>query len=162
MQVGETLLVLGALVIFSLAALYLNDLKFDNDVKAMENEFKTTAIGLAQSFVEESESLEFDEVVTDPDFTGQLPNSFTNVVSLGPEAGESYPHYDDVDDFNGYSSTINTPRASYNVNITVSYADSVNIIPGYSNKSFLKIMSVTVSSIFFSDSLKLDYLYSFR
>lgn len=162
MQLGETLLVLGALVIFSIAALYLNDIKFNNDQNIMESEFKTTAIGLAQKYIEEAQSVKFDEVVTGASIPSPLPDAFTNFASLGPEAGESYPQFDDVDDFNGYSAAINTPRASYHVDITVSYADSVNITPGYLSKSFLKIMIVTVSSIFFSDSLKLNYLYSFR
>jgi len=162
MHLGETLLVLGALVIFSLAALYLNDSKFDNDMTLMETEFRITAIGIAQSFLEEAQSLKFDEILNDTTFTVGLPDNFTDVASLGPEIGESYPNFDDVDDFNGYSANINTPRADYNVDIIVSYADSANINPGYLNKSFLKIMAVKVTSIFFSDSIKLDYLYSYR
>lgn len=162
MNLGETLLVLGALVIFSMAALYLNDSKFDNDMTLMETEFRTTAIGIAQSFVEEAQSLKFDEILDDTTYTAGLPDNFTNIASLGPDAGESYLNFDDVDDFNGYSANINTPRANYDADIIVSYADSVNINPGYLNKSFLKIMTVKITSIFFSDSIKVDYLYSYR
>lgn len=161
MQSVETFLVLGALVIFSMAALYLNDLKFDNDRRVMETEFKTTAIGIAQQYIEEAQSLKFDEAVTGS-IPSSLPDAFTNFASLGPEAGESYPQFDDVDDYNGYSAGVNTPRATYTVNIVVSYADSVTISPGYTLRSFLKIMTVKVSSIFFADTVKLDYLYSFR
>jgi len=160
MHLGETLLVLGALVIFSIATLYLNNSRLDNNTKLMEVELETTAIGLAQSFIEEAQSLQFDEVLTDPDFSGDLPDDFTDVSSLGLE-GETYPNFDDVDDFNGYSANINTPRADYNVSIVVSYVDSANLNPDYSNKSFLKFMSVNVSSVFFSDSIKLDYLHSY-
>jgi len=162
MNLGETLLVLGALVIFAMATLYLNDSKLDNNTKLMETEFRLTAVGIAQSFLEEAQALTFDEILNDTTFTVGLPDNFTDVASLGPETGESYPNFDDVDDFNDYSVNINTPRADYNVDIIVSYADSANINPGYINKSFLKIMTVTVSSIFFSDSLMLDYLYSYR
>ena len=162
MHLGETLLVLGALVIFSLAALYLNDSKFDNDMTLMETEFRITAVGIAQSFLEEAQSLKFDEILNDTTFTGGLPDNFTDVASLGTETGESYLNFDDVDDFNGYSTNINTPRADYDIDIIVSYADSVNINPGYLNKSFLKIMAVKVTSVFFGDSIKLDYLYSYR
>ena len=163
MHLGETLLVLGALVIFSMATLHLNDSKLENDIKIMETEFKTTAIGIAQSFIEEAQALEFDEVLHDTSFTGfvgTVPGGFTAPASLGPETGETF--FDDVDDFNGYSANINTPRADYNVNITVSYADSVTVTPGFANKSFLKVMVININSAFFSDSLKLDYVHSFR
>ena len=162
MNLGETLLVLGALMIFSLATLYLNGSKLDNDTELMETEFKTTAIGIAQSFLEEAQSLPFDEVVNDTTFSGSLPNGFTNVMSLGAEMGESYPAFDDVDDFNGYSANIITPRADYDVDINVSYADSATVSPDYANKSFLKVMTIKIESDFFTDSLKLDYLYCYH
>jgi len=161
MQLGETLLVLGALIIFSLATLYLNDTKFDNNNTMMQTEFKITAIGIGQSFIEEAMNLQFDEVLTDTSFGGSVPSGFTDVASLGAESGESYPNFDDIDDFNGFSTNINTNRADYNVDIVVSYADSATLSSGYSSKSLLKIMTVTVKSDFFTDSLMLDYLYSY-
>ena len=162
MNLGETLLVLGALVIFSLVTLYLNDTKFDNERILMETEFKITAMSLAQSFFEEAQYLQFDEVATDTTYIGQQTSLFTDAGDLGAEAGESYPGFDDIDDFNGFSTNINTPRANYNVSITVSYTDTVNFNPGYLNESFLKIMSIKVISDFYRDSVKCDYLFSYR
>ena len=161
MHLGETLLVLGALVIFSVATLYLNDSKFDNDMTLMESEFRITAIGIAQSFIEEAQVMQYDEVLIDEEYD-ELPDDFTDVASLGPEDGESYPNYDDVDDFNGFTENETTPRADYIVNIQVSYSDTLNCVPEYESESFFKIMSVTVKSDFFQDSLICDYLFSFH
>ena len=160
MNLGETLLVLGALVIFSITTLYLNDTKFDNNQKVMEAEFKTTAVGLAQSYIEEAQALAFDECIAIDTWTS-LPQDFTDPGSLGSEASESYSSFDDVDDFNDYSTTINTPRASYTVNVFVSYADSATLTPNDANNTFFKYMTVKVSSIFFSDSIKLNYMFSY-
>jgi len=160
MHLGETLLVLGALVIFSVSALYLNDAKFDNDMTLMETEFKITAVALAQSFLEEAQVMQYDEVLVNDSYN-VLPDDFTAIASLGAEAGESYPNFDDMDDFDGFAQNITTPRADYNVNIQVSYADTLNINPGFANPSFFKIMSVTVKSVFFQDSLICDYLFSY-
>lgn len=161
MHLGETLLVLGALVIFSVSALYLNDAKFDNGMTLMETEFRITAVGIAQSFIEEAQVMEYDEVLITSAYN-VLPDDFTAIASLGAEAGESYPNFNDIDDFNGFTQNITTPRADYNVNIQVSYADTLNLNPGYVNPSFFKIMSVTVKSDFFQDSLMCDYLFSFH
>lgn len=160
MNLGETLLVLGALVIFSLTTLYLNDSKLENNNQLMENEFRITALGISQSFIEEAQTLGFDEVLISGS-PSTLPDDFTSVGSLGSDAGEIYPAFDDVDDFNGFTQSINTPRADYNVSVEVSYADTVNCSPGFSNTSFFKIMRVKVSSIFFSDSISCNYLFSF-
>ena len=65
MNLGETLLVLGALVIFSVTTLYLNDVKYDTNNRLMETEFKTTAVGLAHSYIEEANALAFDDAVSD-------------------------------------------------------------------------------------------------
>jgi len=163
MNLGETMLVLGALVIFSLVTLYLNDAKLDNETRLYEVEFETTAIGIAQSYLEEAQSLSFDEVLTNPAFAGSIPADFTAIASLGADAGEtSSANFDDVDDFNNFSSTINTQRIDYNVSIFVSYADTTTITPGLGIPSLLKIMTVTVTSAYFADSLKFDYLYCYR
>ena len=98
MHLGETLLVLGALVIFSITTLYLNDTKFDNDRKLMENEFRITAVGIAQSFLEEAQTMQFDEAIINESME-DVPDDFTAVASLGPDGGESYPNFDDFDDF---------------------------------------------------------------
>ncbi|MFC1724740.1 hypothetical protein ACFL4T_03870, partial [candidate division KSB1 bacterium] len=127
MNLGESFLVLGALVIFSITTLYLNDVKFDNNNRLMEAEFKTTAIGLAHSYIEEAQALDFDEVVADSSGVS-FPNDFTAPGSLGPEGGETYPNFNDIDDFNGFITNITTPRADYDISINVSYADSATLI----------------------------------
>lgn len=161
MHLGETLLVLGALVIFSVSALYLNDAKFDNDMKLMETEFRITAVGIAQSFIEEAQVMEYDEVLINGVYN-VLPDDFTAAALLGSEDAEFYPNFDDVDDFNSFTQNITTPRADYSVTVQVSYADTLNLNPGFANPSFFKIMTVTVKSIFFQDSIFCDYLFSFH
>ncbi|MCP4726271.1 MAG: hypothetical protein GY863_14600 [bacterium] len=160
MHLGETLLVLGALVIFSITALYINDTKFDNDITMMETEFRITAVSIAQTYIEEAQTLSYDEVLISGSIS-DLPDDFTSYTSLGNEGGESYPNFDDVDDYNGYSQNVVTPRADYDVSIKVSYADTLNCTPDYSNESFFKILEIKVKSDFFQDSLSCSYLFSF-
>ena len=162
MQFGETLLVLGALVIFSLTTLFLNDAKLDNDLKIMETEFQITAMALSQTFVERAYSLSFDQVIADSSHTGNFPEDLTDPVNLGPDGAETYLSFNDIDDFHGYTTQLTTPRAVYDVTINVSYVDSLNIAGVDTGETFLKQMIVKTTSPFYSDTVQLQYLYGFR
>ncbi len=162
MNIGESLLVIGALVTFTLAALHLNGTKLDTGNKIMQSEFRTTAIGVAQQVIEHAQELKFDEVLTDTSFSGPYPGGFTNVNDLGPETGESAANPDDIDDLNGYSTSVITGRNDYSVNCSVSYADTADVSSGFGSKSLLKIMTVKVSSMFFEDTVQLQYVYRFQ
>ena len=160
MNLGETMLVLGALVIFTVSSVYLNESKLENTERIMVAEFKATALELAQSFIEEAGAKSFDEASTGGIPT-DLPAGFTAAGSLGPESGETYPLFDDVDDFNNWTRAIVTPRADYTVSARVSYADSISYSAGYAGKTFYKVMSVSVKSLYFNDSLMCQYLYGY-
>lgn len=161
MHLGETLLIIGSLVIFGAVSLFINGARLDSERIMMETEFQITAIGLAQSFIEEAKGLPFDEGVVDSLFTGRVPESFTAENDLGPESGEDYPLFDDVDDYNGLFRHIDTPRASYTVEVTVGYADSVTLAPQGVYRSLFKIMNVRVASAFFRDTVQCSYLFTF-
>ena len=162
MQLGESFLILGALVIFSLTTLMLNDFKLENNTRMMEIEFETTAIGIAQQYIEEAQALEFDEALVGGGFSGSVPADFTAPASLGAESGESYPGFDDVDDFHGYTDNISTTRADFTVSISIVYLDTATIASDLINRTTLKNLIVTIKSSYFSDSLMLDYVYAYR
>jgi len=162
MSQAETLLVLGALIIFSMAALMVNDVKFENERTMIESEFQITAIGLAQSYIQEAQRLSFDEVTVDSAFAGNIPIDFTSADNMGAETGEAYPGFDDLDDFNDFNQDITTPRADYTVDITVMYADTATLAPDLLAKSVLKLMTVRVSSIFFQDTITCRYMFGYH
>ncbi len=58
----------------------------------MEIEFETTAIGIAQKYIEEAQALEFDEVLVGGTFAGIVPTDFSTPGSLGPY-GEAYADF---------------------------------------------------------------------
>ena len=139
------LLGLGAVVMLSTLALTLNSIVLDGNRTMMESELYISGTSVAQSFVEHAAVLAFDASVGSHD-ASTFPGTFTSPWGLGPKAGESYPNFNDVDDFNGYSSTVHTTRADFNVSITVEYCDSSGNTS--TNRTFFKKMEVTVSSPF--------------
>ncbi|MBN2208195.1 MAG: hypothetical protein JW759_02705 [Candidatus Coatesbacteria bacterium] len=143
MTSGQMMLALGAIVMLSTLALTLNSIVLDGNRVMMESELYVSGTSVAQSFVEHAAVLAFDASVGSLD-PSTFPGSFTSPGGLGPKSGENYPNFNDVDDFNGYSATVSTTRADFNVSITVKYCDESG--NASANRTFFKKMEVTASN----------------
>lgn len=161
MHLGESMLAAGAVVLFTVGALHLNDLRLENATRMMAAEFRTTALNLAQSYVEQAQQLRFDEAVPASGPIGPLPAGLTAPEALGPDDGEGRALFDDVDDFHGYAEVIATPRADYRVTCAATFADSTTLAP-VGDRTLLKWLTVDVTSRFYQDTLRVQYLYGFR
>ncbi|HTO93657.1 MAG TPA: hypothetical protein VMM80_04775, partial [Bacteroidota bacterium] len=112
MNLGQMILVVGAIVLLGILVLNANSTVYQASDTMYTSEFGVTAVSLATSLVEEAEGKMFDVVVA-PKNSSDLYDStlLTGVGSLGPELAtehESYRHlvpgypndFDDFDDFN--------------------------------------------------------------
>lgn len=162
MNTGQMLLVLGAMALLSLTMLSVNRVFVEQERASMEGAFLLVATSLGQGLIDEAIGKGFDEVVLSNPPTS-LPSSFTSAGSLGPEAGESYPSFDDIDDFNGYSRTDTTDvGVDYTMNVLVEYVNGSN--PDGSaeaSPTFFKRLKVTISSPYLSNNTVLSYLVSY-
>ncbi len=162
MQLGESLLAIAAVVMFTMGALQLNTMRLDGRTRLWEAEFQTTAMDLAQSYVEQARLLSFDEVLTDSTARAARPAGLTRASNFGPDHGEDgIDKFDDLDDFHQYQDTVLTPRADYYVSIRATYVDSLTLMPD-SNLSLLKWLTVNVSSRYYRDTVRVNYLYALR
>ncbi len=139
------LLGLGAVVMLSMLALTLNSIVLDGNITMMESELYISGTSVAQSFIEHAAILAFDASVGSH-APSTFPDTFTSPGGLGHAAGESYPNFNDVDDFHGYSATVSTTRADFNVDITVQYCDDSG--NDQAIRTFFKRMEVTINSPF--------------
>lgn len=146
MNTGQMILVLGALVLFSALLPSLNGSVIYNDRTMIATNAELTAISLAQKIIGEAGTKAFDEycVTSRP----SSPNQLTNVASLGAEGGETYPNFDDVDDYNNATivDTTTMPSVRFNITGTVTYVDPNSPNNDSSGKTFLKRLRVTVTS----------------
>jgi len=175
MNLGQMILVVGAIVLLGILVLNANSTVYQASDTMYTSEFGVTAVSLSTSLVEEAMGKMFDVVVA-PTNTSDLYDStlLTPVASLGPEASEQesyrgmvtgYPHdFDDFDDFNGlnlcYHDTTEsdaTPgflqiivpgmRAKYYVTCTVVYVQPPNLDAAYIvRQTWHKKITVTVWS----------------
>jgi len=77
--------------------------------RSSRSEVISDAIFYAQQLMEEVKSKRYDENLNPP--------PLTDPGNLGADSGEVYPNFDDVDDFDNYSDTVN----NYNRSVDVRY-----------------------------------------
>jgi hypothetical protein len=102
MSSGQQILVLGAIILFSIFILRVYSTENGHIKNSITNEAIITATGVAQTLLEQIETESFDQNTVSKSVS--TPDSLTAPISLGPDAGEnSVTKFNDVDDYNNYS-----------------------------------------------------------
>jgi hypothetical protein len=176
MNLGQMMLVLGAIVLLGILILNANVTLLDTREVQHTSEFGITAISLATSLVEEAGGKLFDNVVVDTTAPVVSNTSQLSTV-LGPEAGEAYRDssngFDDYDDFNNLYVVYHNPdtdsaltpgayniavpgiRARYFARCSVTYVNASNLDGTTTSRTWHKKIIVRVWSSASKDTL--DY-----
>ncbi len=169
MNLGQSMLVIGAITLLGLLVLNANSNLLEVSDTISASETGITAVSLATSIVEEAQGKMFDERIADSSATPiTSADQFSDL--LGPESGEAYrggaKGFNDFDDFNGlflvYRSdvpgdTVNSPDASsivtvpglrgrYYVTARVCWVDPMNLDSASTAKTYCKKIVVSVWS----------------
>ncbi|MFQ5601902.1 MAG: hypothetical protein ACE5HS_01385 [bacterium] len=155
----ELLLTIGAIVIFALTTLSVNRRNLSNTDAILQRQAEFLAVGVAQRFIEEAKVKAFDENTINGNPIS-MPSGFTG-SPLGPGEGESYPNFDDVDDFNGLTTTVPTNMGPMSVNVEVQYVHETKLDSVVSTKTFNKKMTVTVDCSYLNKPVALTYIFAF-
>jgi len=152
----QSFLVLGAMAILAVLSLEFNSIILSNNSIEIENKVYLTAFSLADDLIEEIKQKAFDERTID--FQAIAAHQLTPAGSLGKD-GETWPHFDDIDDYNGYPRDINLPHAEgYSLLCQVNYVDEDGKDSG--TQTFFKKVKVTVSSDFLTYPVSLSFIFS--
>jgi hypothetical protein len=155
MNTGQSLMSVGALFILALVSLRFNSVVLQNTALETENKVYLTAFSLADDLIEEIKQKAFDEKTID--FQAIREDQLTSPLSR--EAGEEWPYYDDVDDYNNYVKPVSLPHVEdYTVSCTVNYTDANG--DDIFAKSFYKKVTVKVTSKYMSNPLYLKFIFS--
>ena len=161
MNTGESLLSVGALLVFSLVSLNFNSNVLQNTTVEVENKVYLTAFSLADDLIEEVKQKAFDAATID--FPTTNPESLTPSDNLGPGNFEDYPNFNDIDDFNGFSRGVSAPHAeNYVVSCLVQYVDADNPDNVVSTQTFYKKVTVIVTSPYLRNSIKLSQIFTHK
>lgn len=136
----QMLLVIGAIVIFSLLNLSAHRSILNSTEMTLNSEYIITATAIAEELMTEINSKAYDEN-TISNFVKEV-SDFSD-LSFGPESGESYTVFDDIDDYHNYSTTVATPRTGqFTADVTIEYVSESN--PDYATTYKTRTKRITV------------------
>ncbi len=157
----QTILTIGAMLLLAIVSLNFNSTVLDTSTSDMENQMYLTAFSISDNIIEEIKQKSFDQ--TTVEFPTTNPASLTPPANLGPDSGEIYPYFNDVDDYNGFKDTVTKPYfETYYVSCSVVYVDSSDPDVVSSTQTFFKKATVTVSSPFLKHSVSLSSIFTLK
>jgi hypothetical protein len=164
---GQTMITAAFFVLLIASVITANRMIGDSTASTYEGDARNLAVDIARSVINEAYRLRYDENTADS--TYQATTAFTPAASLGPDAGEtvsplpdvapfqSYTKFDDVDDYNGYSRTVDAGSIpGFRVTVAVYYVDE-NTYEQTNTRTYLKRIDVSVEH---STYLKTKVTYS--
>ena len=161
MNTGQSFLSIGALLLFSLVSLNFNSSVLSNTTVEVENKVYLTAFSLADDLIEEIKQKAFDASTID--FPTTDPSTLTSAYSLGHGGWETYPDYNDIDDFNGFVQSVSAPHAEgYEITCVIQYADGDDPDQVVSIQTFYKKVTVTVDSPYLRSPIQLSHIFTLK
>lgn len=154
----QMFLVIGGITLFSVMILNINHSVALAEEQRIDSELLSTATSVGQSLLNEITSKAFDNaIILNPAI---ILNQLT--LPLGPELGEVYSTFNDVDDYHGYIDTVSTPRGGdFKFKVNVNYVNNNNVDLILPTRTRTKRIEVLVQNDFMQDTLKLYYYKSY-
>lgn len=163
MNTGQMMLTLGAMILLSFLILRVNGSQLTTQESMQTSKFGILGISIASSIIESASEKSFDEKSIQ-NFVSKL-SDITSTNKFGVESGEnsdSINTFDDFDDFHNYSYIDSTmPSAVYNVSCKVNYVSPNTSGFITKNKTWHKLLTVTVSSVSMRDTIKMSKVFSY-
>jgi hypothetical protein len=161
MSHGQTLLAIGAVILFGLAMLGIYHGIQSHQKTLIECEVLPRAILHAERFIEEARTRAFDEATVSRAVANA--DELTPPDSIGPDDGEIYPSFDDVDDFHDLTKTWQEDGIDFQAHCVVNYADGIlpDPIQDVSYATFVKRFSMTVTSPYLDYTVSLNHIFAY-
>ncbi len=147
----ELFLVLLSVVLLTTLMVQINASTNESRETLQELEIAHTAASVAQQYLEEIKSKKFD-ALSDILPLASMPSGFSPYNSLGHGWWETYPNYNDVDDYNGLTRTQTVNGVDYNVIIQVHYVQDTAPDTPFNNETFFKRVTVKVTSSYLANT----------
>jgi hypothetical protein len=180
MGTGQTMMTLAAMVLLSFLILRVNNLFLQTTTTLNTTKFDVLAFSLAQSMIQEIEANSFDQNTV----TAVVSSTSGLSTTLGPETGETYATYNDIDDYNNYTKVDTVPKNSgvvFNTKCKVEYVtstapDVATVTPTWNKRITIYVTSpfmiqnaltnqyytkVTSTTKIIQDTVKISQVYSY-
>ena len=159
MNTGQIMIILGVLTLFTLYQLNYNNSALRNEINIIEGDSVITALALAQGYLEMAQNLLYDEVLNNG--APKSESYFTSPLSLGAETGESYPLFDDIDDFNNFVRTEQTNIGEFTIHCQVFYIEQSQPDTPVYYQTYFKKFRVWVTSPQLVNPVELQFIFCY-
>lgn len=160
----QSFLTIGGLILLSLTSLRFNQAILETSTTDVQSKVYLTAFSLADDMLEEIKCKSFDE--TTIQFPTTNPASLTPAADFGVDSLETAgadSTFDDIDDYNNYSRSIDAPHAEgYKVSCNIQYVDQDNPDVVSSTQTFYKKATITVTSPYMEHAVKLSFIFTLK
>jgi hypothetical protein len=146
MNTGQTMITLLAMVLLSFLILRVNNMFLQTNTTLYTTKFEVLGYSLAQSMIQEIESLDFDENTVN----AAVSDSSNLSATLGKDGTETTSDtFDDVDDYNNYTRSDTIPAHTgtvFNIRCKVEYVLPTSPDVATASKTWQKKITVFVTS----------------
>lgn len=157
----EMIILAGAIMILGRYSLTVNSVLGSSEVHVLQSGYELSAASACDAIFDAAWLLDFDES-TVLSSAASIPGSFTSTGTLGLDSGETSADFDDIDDYNNYSSSDTTADGMiYTVSVTVGYVDSDDIDTIVSDRTTLKKMTVTITSDYLRNDISFTRVFPY-
>lgn len=165
MSTGQYLYIIIAFVFFMTIVVALNNYRLNATKSVSDSQLLNDSIALAQATIEEAWLLAFDEATyylnTTSNRVISVPSSFTAPAYLGPESGESYGTFDDLDDYDGLIRRVKLNTDTVTLKSWVYYASLTVDTLVVNTKQPLKLLKVNVRAPGKDVNVTLEQIFSY-
>jgi len=145
MNTGQSFLSLGAMALVSLIILQVNTGFVATSSRLLDNKLNILAISLASSIIEEASGKSFDANTISDAVTNTSDLTYANSLSHG--STESYPNFNDFDDYNNLQITNSSMTSGeFDISSEVCYVNPTNPDVAASVQTWHKKITVYVTS----------------
>jgi len=153
-------LVVGAVVLLAALVLNVNRSLLKSTDQTIHAEAVIAGTSAAQQVIDVISSKEFDEACVGTYIENVA--DFTSPAYLGSDGSETVSQYDDVDDYNNFTTTIATPRmGNFTAGVKVNYVNPASPNINSNVRTRMKKIQVNVTSSYLPDTLKMYYYSSY-
>jgi len=157
----EMMILVVAIAILGRYSLTVNDALAGNEVHVLQSEYELNAVSAIEGIFRQAWLKSFDETTVSA-FPDSIPGSFSAAYSLGAESGETYPDFDDIDDYDELSITDTADNGmTYTMSISVGYIDASDKSTFLATPSTLKRMDITLSSVYLRNEITFSRIYPY-
>lgn len=150
-----------AIAILGRYSLTVNDALAKNEIHVLQSEYELNSVSIIEGIFRQAWLKSFDKyaVSSNPQ---SIPDDFTPADSLGPESGESYPDFNDIDDYDGLSLVDTAGNGmTYTLVVSVGYIDASDKNTFLGTQSSLKRLNATISSDYLRNDITLSRIYPY-